>query len=175
MVPPPRVQTRYRPTMAVQLRPATKADLPSIQRTLFLALTWDGVPDTVTFEMAMAHPEVGRYHLEWGRPGDVGVIAEDGDAVVGTAFGRLFTEHDRGHGYVDQRTPEIAIAVEPDRIGEGIGTRMLDALEGAYRATGVEQLSLSVNLANPAMRLYERFGYTEVDRDDDSARMLKLL
>ena len=95
--------------------------------------------------------------------------------MIGTAFGRLFTDGDHGHGYVDEQTPEIAIAVEPHRIGAGIGTRLLDALEDAYRAAGVDQLGLSVNLTNPAMRLYERVGYTEIDRDDDSARMLKRL
>ena len=159
----------------VHLRPMTAADLPIVQRTLYLALAWDGLPDHVTGEMVLEHPHVAIYHEHWGRPGDVGVVAEVDGATVGAAFGRLFTDQRHGHGYVDPDTPEIGIAVEPEHTGNGIGTILLAALEEAYRAGGVSRLSLSVNLPNPALRLYERVGYEELDRDTDSARMLKEL
>ena len=161
--------------MTVTIRPAEASETAVIQRTLWLALTWNGVPEGATFERAKNHPAIALYHRGWGRPGDAAVVAVDGETIVGAAFGRLFTEEDHGHGFVDADTPEIGIAVEPEHIGLGIGTRLMAALEETYRDLGVRRLSLSVNLPNPAMRLYERLGYVELDRDDDSARMVKEL
>ena len=161
--------------MTIAIRPATNDDLPAIQRALYLALTWDGGPEGITFERAMAHEYVAMYHEGWGRPGDVGVIAEINGTGVGAAYGRLFTQERHGDGFIDDATPEIAIGVESDQVGRGIGTRLLAALEAAYRDSGVGQLGLSVNLPNRALGLYERTGYIELDRDDDSVRMIKTL
>jgi GNAT superfamily N-acetyltransferase len=69
----------------------------------------------------MEHPDAAIYHRDWGRHGDLGVIATEDGEVVGVAYCRLFTDDDHGHGYVDAATPEIAIAVREGRRGEGIG------------------------------------------------------
>ena len=161
--------------MALHLRPAAEADLPHVQRTLWLAMTWNGAPEGATFERAMAIPELAMYHEDWMRGGDVGVVAEDDGTVVGCAYGRLFTDDKHGHGFVDEATPEIAIAVEPEHTGNGIGGQLLAELADAYRATDVVRLSLSVHHDNAALRLYERHGYEELDRDTDSVRMIKQL
>ena len=159
--------------MPITIRSAGANDLPIIQRTLFLALTWNGTPEGMTFERAMAHEYVSQYHSGWGRDGDVGVVAEQEGEAIGASYGRLFTDEQHGHGYIDPQTPEIAIAVSPGHVGKGIGSQLLHALEDTYRGIGVARLSLSVELANRAMQLYQRFGYVEVDRDDDAARMVK--
>ena len=63
-----------------------------------------------------------------------------------------------GYGYVDDETPELAIAVLPDHRGRGLGRRLLrellDAAGGRFGA-----VSLSVRAENPAWRLYERTGF----------------
>ena len=66
------------------------------------------------------------------------------------------------YGYVDDRTPELAIAVDPGRSGQGIGGAMLARLlsEAERRFAAV---SLSVRADNDARRLYERFGFRPVD------------
>ena len=163
--------------MSIKLRSAGHADAPSIQRGLYLALTWDGGPPGITFDRAMSHDAIRMYHEDWGRAGDIGVIAEQAASsiAIGVAYGRLFSEDLHGHGYVDGATPEIAVAVEPEHIGRGIGTRLIAALEDAYRQTSVAQLSLSVHLANPALRLYQRLNYVEVNLDESSSRMVKVL
>jgi ribosomal protein S18 acetylase RimI-like enzyme len=103
------------------------------------------------------------------------VIAEDGGEVVGASLCRLFTAEDHGHGYVDEETPELAVAVWDGRRGTGIGTRLMEAIEDAARADGRLCLSLSVDTDNPARRLYERLGYEELSVDDEGVRMLKRL
>lgn len=159
----------------ISLRPATVDDLEHVKWALYAALAWDPQRDLPPPELTLAHPEARRYHGDWGRPGDLGVIAERATAVVGVAYGRLFTDEDHGHGYVDEQTPEIAIAVHESERGRGIGTLLLHALAERAREAGLTRLSLSVDTDNPARRLYERLGYRTISIDDDGARMLLAL
>jgi ribosomal protein S18 acetylase RimI-like enzyme len=101
------------------------------------------------------------------------VIAIDAGFPVGAAWYRLFG-HDRpGYGFVDERTPELAIAVVPSARGKGIGTALLDALLGRARSAGYPAISLSVDRNNAgAIELYQRHGFTRVSEDDDSLTML---
>ena len=71
---------------------------------------------------------VYRYVIGWGREGDAGVIALDDGFPVGAAWYRLFSADEPGYGFVDERTPELAIAVVPSRRGRGIGELMLSSL-----------------------------------------------
>ena len=159
----------------IELRPATDADVEHVKRALFEAVSWNPERELPPYEFTIAHPQLARYHEGWGRRGDLAVIAEDGDDVVGASLCRLFTADDHGHGYVDDETPELAVAVWDGRRGEGIGTRLMDAIEGLARKAGFAQISLSVDSDNPARRLYERLGYERLSEDDDGVRMLKAL
>jgi GNAT superfamily N-acetyltransferase len=157
------------------IRPAGEADLPHLQRALYEAVAWNPQRELPPYEVVIAHPELARYHEGWGRRGDLAVIAErDGD-IVGASLCRLFTEENHGHGYVDDETPELAVAVWDGHRGEGIGTRLMGAIEVAARAAGFSRLSLSVDADNPARRLYDRLGYQELSVDDEGVRMLKEL
>jgi ribosomal protein S18 acetylase RimI-like enzyme len=107
-------------------------------------------------------PELARYVEGWGRPSDMGVVATNGDGEpVGAAWVRMLVGEDAGYGYVDDATPELAIAVDPQRTGDGIGSQLLRRLlldaERMFPA-----VSLSVRADNPARRLYERFGFQPV-------------
>jgi ribosomal protein S18 acetylase RimI-like enzyme len=159
----------------IELRPATDADIEHVKRALFEAVSWNPERELPPYEFTIAHPELARYHEGWGRSGDLAVIAEAGDDVVGASLCRLFTVDDHGHGYVDDETPELAVAVWGGRRGEGIGTRLMDAIEDAAREAGFSQISLSVDCDNPARRLYQRLGYEQLAEDDDGVRMLKAL
>jgi GNAT superfamily N-acetyltransferase len=142
----------------------------SMPRAALLSLhaRLDGVEPSTLDE----HPEAARYHRGWGRPGDLGVIASAADQVVAVAYCRLFTDDDHGYGYVDDETPEIAVAVRDGFRGRGLGAQLLTELAAAARAAGFRRLSLSVETANPARRLYERLGYRMVSVDGDAVRMV---
>jgi ribosomal protein S18 acetylase RimI-like enzyme len=146
-----------------------------VKWALYEAVAWNPERTLPPFEVTIEHPELARYHRGWGRRGDLGVAAVVGGKVVGVALCRLFTDEDHGQGYVDAETPELAVAVAADERGRGIGRSLLDALAEAAREEGFTQLSLSVDLENPARRLYERAGYRELTRDDDGVRMLLVL
>ena len=114
---------------------------------------------------------VYRYVQAWGRRGDAGVIALDQGFPVGAAWYRLFKESAPGYGFVDEKTPELAIAVVPSRRGRGIGENLLRALLDRARDEGFTAISLSVERDNPSRKLYERFGFGEVRAEDDTVVM----
>lgn len=159
----------------IELRPAAHGDVEHLKRALFEAVSWNPDRELPPYELVIAHEELARYHEGWGRRGDLAVVAEDGDEVVGACLCRLFTADDHGHGYVDDETPELAVAVWGERRGEGIGTLLMGAIEDAARRAGFAQISLSVDSDNPARRLYERLGYETLTVDDEGVRMLKEL
>ena len=117
-----------------------------------------------------------RYVRAWGRPGDTAVIALEEGFPVGAAWFRLFPAVEPGYGYVDERTPELAIAVVPSRRGHGVGDALLRALLETARADGYAALSLSVDAKNEgAIRLYERHGFEQAGDDGVSVTMVASL
>lgn len=117
-------------------------------------------------------PPLTRYVRDWGRPGDRSLIAIDDFVPVGGAWYRLFTADEPGFGFIDEQTPELAIAVVPSRRGRGFGHELLTGLLDCARKDGFEAISLSVGKENPAIGLYERYGFQEV-REDDGAVVMR--
>lgn len=112
------------------------------------------------------------YVKGWGRPGDTAVIAIEDGFPVGAAWFRLFTRERPGYGFVDAATPELAIAVVPNRRGRGIGDALLTALLGHAREAGHGAISLCVDRRNDdAIRVYERHGFKPVDENEDTLTM----
>ena len=69
-----------------------------------------------------------------------------------------------GYGFVDEQTPELAIAVVPNARGKGVGSALLEALLERARSEGYPSLSLSVDRLNKgAIALYEQHGFQRVD------------
>ena len=160
--------------MTYTISDATDDDLPVIKRVLYEAVAWDPTSPLPPMKMVVDHPELARYHRDWGRRGDLAVIAERDGEVVGGAMCRLFTEEDHGYGYYDHRTPELGVAVWEGR-GSGLGISLIAALEQRAVADELEAMSLSVESANPAHRLYRRLGYETVEVRDGDFLMLKRL
>jgi ribosomal protein S18 acetylase RimI-like enzyme len=115
---------------------------------------------------------VSRYVRGWGRPGDAAVIALDGGFPVGAAWFRVFKADEPGYGFIDEQTPELAIAVVPSQRGKGVGEQLLLALIERARQAGYTSLSLSVEPGNPARKLYERHGFRVVDEGADAWTMV---
>jgi ribosomal protein S18 acetylase RimI-like enzyme len=114
---------------------------------------------------------VAQYVTNFGRPGDAGIIALDDGMPVGAAWYRLFKADQPGLGFVDEETPELAIAVVPARRGRGLGDELLTALLERARKEGFSALSLSVHNENPAIALYRRHGFDTVADDGDAQTM----
>src|SRR5919109_930569 len=140
------------------IRPGTPQDARFLRDMLRHAYYWraSGAEDETGL-----HPM--RYVENWGRPGDAAVIALDEGHPVGAAWYRLFKPSAPGYGFVDERTPELSIAVVPSRRGHGFGGELMDALLARARAEGYAGISLSVAKDSPAVQLYERYGFEKLD------------
>ena len=148
-----------------ELRPDETAFL---REMLYAAIAWNPerrlpLPAAELMEL----PQLTMFHEGWGRPGDTALVAEEDGRLLGLAWYRFFTEAVHGEGYVDEQTPEVAVAVIEGRRGSGLGTALMEAIHERARTDGVEQISLSVDHDNPARRLYERLGYGEVAPEDE--------
>jgi GNAT superfamily N-acetyltransferase len=145
----------------VVLRPAGSEDEAFLAQMLFYA-AHANVERGATPEGLLANPSLARYVVGFGRAGDLGVIGEAKGTPIGAAWVRLLAGDGRGYGWVDDATPELAMAVAPEHLGRGFGTRLLsDLLERARgRFPGV---SLSVRRDNPARHLYLRLGFEAVE------------
>jgi GNAT superfamily N-acetyltransferase len=161
--------------VAVAIRELEEADLPFLREMLYAALMWQPEAERYPLEFVLAHPEVVRFHDGWGRAGDVALIAQDGGQPVGCVWYRLFTDGDHGAGYIDDATPELAIAVADGYRGQGAGATLLDAAAQRARRDGLARLSLSVDEDNPAKHLYARLGWIEYEPEDGHGRMLLTL
>lgn len=149
-------------------RPAGPQDVEFLKTMLYEAAAWN--PDWPRERMiaALADPMLERYHREWGRQGDAGVIAELAGEPVGAAWYRLFTAEEPGYGFVDEKTPELGIAVVPLHRRKGIGETLLRALMVQAREDGFQALSLSVAVHNRSRMMYERAGFSKVRQDGES-------
>lgn len=155
-----------------EIRDLRDDEVGYLREMLYAALAWRPDVELPPAEWVLAHPQVVVFHENWGRPGDAALVAEDAGRPVGLAWYRLFTDEAHGEGYVDERTPELAIAVVEEHRGRGIGRQLMEAMHERAWQDGLEQLSLSVDAENPAKRLYERLGYVEYEPEDGLGRML---
>src|SRR5438309_2251107 len=116
---------------------------------------------------------VALYVKGWGRSGDTALIAVEDGFPVGAAWYRLFRRDRPGYGFVDEETPELAVAVVPSRRGRGIGDALINALCGRALAERHTALSLSVERGNAALlTFYEKHGFERVHEDGgDSVTM----
>ena len=105
---------------------------------------------------------LARYAANWGRRGDMGFVAKTQIGSIGAAWLRLWLDDDKGFGYVDDRIPELAIAVLPEYRGCQIGTQLLMKVLDSAQDT-CPGISLSVRADNPVVKLYQRVGFIKVD------------
>ena len=155
-----------------EVRDLRADETPFLEQMLYSALAWRPDVELPPREWVLAHPQVVVFHAGWGRAGDVGLVAEEAGEPMGLAWYRFFTDAEHGEGYVDEATPELAIAVVDGCRGRGVGKLLMETIHARARADGVEQISLSVDRDNPARRLYERLGYVELEPDDENGRMV---
>jgi GNAT superfamily N-acetyltransferase len=110
---------------------------------------------------AKATPVVAAHLADWRRSCDFGYIAESNDLALGAAWARQFAPDEDPAFHVDDRTPEISLAVHETMRGRGLGASLLGALIGEARRRRVG-LCLNVRDSNSAVRLYERAGFRRV-------------
>ena len=140
----------------IQIRAFQLSDELQLARFLALAAHENNV------QTVLDNPNLARYVDAFGRAGDCAVVAHDSEQIVGLAWARLWTPDSHGFGWVDEATPEMAIAVETGFREMGVGARLVEALKSQLREMGAEQISLNVRADSAAVRLYEKLGFEKI-------------
>ncbi len=141
------------------IRPAVKDDELFLWEMLYYAAHMEEEGEASP-QAAKKDPDLIKYVKDWGSETDVGCIALEprNNQPIGAAWIRLLIGDDKTSSYVNDFTPELAIAVLPAYIGRGVGTQLLThVLEAAKKP--YSSVVLSVRATNPAKRLYERMGF----------------
>jgi ribosomal protein S18 acetylase RimI-like enzyme len=146
---------------APAFRPLAAADQPKIWHWLHIAL-WDPPPATLRPIEVLQSPHVRIYAEGWGREGDVGVVAQVDGVDAGACWMRLLPEG-VGLAWVDARTPQLGIALEPAFQHKGYGRPLMLAALDAARGAGYQKVSLTVHPENPAIGMYESCGFRKVE------------
>jgi len=150
------------------IRNGSFADVPFMRSMLAHAYAW-------RVNALDADIPLTRYVDNWGREGDLSLVAHETGNRVGAAWFRLFTADEPGYGFVDEQTPELSISVVPSRRRHGVGQELLDALLGKAKAVGHSAVSLSVEKDSPAVAFYERNGFEPAGESDGGLVMKRAL
>ncbi len=147
------------------IRKGSAADVPFMRSMLAHAYGW-------RVNQLEADIPLTRYVENWGRAGDVALVATETGHRVGAAWLRSFRADEPGYGFVDEGTPEVTISIVPSRRGHGLGQELIDALLAAAREAGHGAVSLSVEADSAAVRFYERNGFAQV-RESEGGLVMK--
>jgi len=120
----------------------------------------------------LADPRNARFVVDWGRPGEMGVIAEEDGDRIGAAWLRAHAGDEFAPGYLGAPVAQLAMAVLPAHRGRGRGRQLLERLLEEADMSGLPEIQLTVGLTNAtAVRLYQSTGFSVLLSDGLSARM----
>ena len=101
-------------------------------------------------------PPLQVYVSEFGsQEHDRALLAEVDGKVVGAVWVRIMEDY----GHVDDQTPSLAVSLYKEYRGYGIGTAMMKEMLAVLKKCGYGQVSLSVQKANYAVKMYRKLGF----------------
>ena len=104
-------------------------------------------------------------------PNDRCLVAIVDGMIVGAVWTRIMDDY----GHIDNQTPSLAISLYKEYRGHGIGTALLSRMLDLLRRDGYSKVSLSVQKANYALRMYEKAGFkTVADRGEEVLMVCEL-
>jgi len=145
----------------LRFRTLTAADQAQLWNWLHVAL-WDPPPAGLRPIEVLEAPGVRIYAEDWGRPTDVGVVAQVDEVDAGACWMRLLPVG-IGLASTDAGTPQLGIALLPRYQHKGFGRQLMAAALNAARQAGFARVSLTVHPHNPARHMYESFGFRKVE------------
>ena len=104
----------------VEIRDLRADETALLREMLYIALAWNPKRRLPPKVVLLRLPQLTMFYKGWGRAGDTALVAEDVGRRIGLVWYRLFTEAVHGEGFVDEETPEVAIAVLEDQRARGV-------------------------------------------------------
>ncbi len=149
--------------MDLTIRKIQKQEYPLLDNFLYEAIfVPEGIeppPKTI-----ITSPELQVYVAHFGESkDDWGFVAEVDDKIVGAVWVRIMDDY----GHIDDKTPSLAISLYQEYRGFGIGTAMMKEFLTLLKSHGYNQVSLSVQKANYAAKMYLKIGFEIVWENEE--------
>ena len=150
------------------IRAIRASEIPLLEEFLYEAIF---LPEGVAApeRSIIFRPELQVYIEHFGmRTDDRCLVAECDGKIVGAVWTRVMNDY----GHIDAQTPSLAISLYREYRGRGIGTELLRRMLAELRAAGCRRVSLSVQKANYALRMYRKAGFSAVADHGDELLMV---
>ena len=157
--------------MNVTIRKIHKQEYPLLDdfqyEAIFVPEGAEPPPKTI-----ITSPELQLYVEHFGESeDDHGLVAEVDGKIVGAVWVRIMNDY----GHIDAETPSLAISLYKEYRGFGIGTAMMKEILALLKAQKYKQVSLSVQKANYAAKLYLKAGFEIIREKEDEYIMVNCL
>ena len=157
--------------MDVTIREIQKQEYPLLDNFLYEAIFIpkgiEPPPKTI-----ITSPELQVYVERFGESkDDWGLVAEVGGKIVGAVWVRIMNDY----GHIDDETPSLAISLYKEYRGFGIGTAMMKEILTLLKSYGYSRVSLSVQKANYATKMYLKIGFEIVKENEEEYIMVYCL
>lgn len=101
-------------------------------------------------------PELQIYVKDFGTSkDDFSLVAEVENKIIGAVWVRIMNDY----GHIDDKTPSLAISLYKKYRGQGIGSSLIKEMLSLLQTHGYKRVSLSVQKANYAAKLYQKIGF----------------
>ena len=157
--------------MNYTIREIRKSEYPLLNNFLYEAIF---IPDGIEPppKSILTAPELQVYVERFGElKDDRGLVAEVDGKIVGAVWVRIMNDY----GHVDDETPSLAISLYKEYRGLGIGTAMMKEILALLKSHGYKQVSLSVQKANYAAKMYQKIGFEIVRESEEEYIMVNYL
>ncbi len=154
--------------MDYTIRKIQKQEYPLLDNFLYEAIfVPEGIeppPKTI-----ITSPELQVYVEHFGKSkDDRGLVAEVDGKIVGAVWVRIMNDY----GHIDDETPSLAISLYKEYRGFGIGTAMMKEILALLKSHEYSRVSLSVQKANYAVKLYLKVGFEIVRENEEEYIMV---
>jgi ribosomal protein S18 acetylase RimI-like enzyme len=116
--------------------------------------------------------ELQVYVSEFGtQKDDHCLVAEADGKVVGAVWVRIMDDY----GHIDNETPSLAISLYKEYRGLGIGMDLMRKMCVFLKENDYKKVSLAVQKANYAVKIYQRLGFTIISENETEYIMVNCL
>ena len=141
--------------MKYTIRKMTAQEYPLLDDFLYEAIF---VPEGVDppSKSIITAPELQIYVKDFGTSkDDFSLVAEVENKIIGAVWVRIMNDY----GHIDDKTPSLAISLYKKYRGQGIGSSLIKEMLSLLQTHGYKRVSLSVQKANYAAKLYQKIGF----------------
>ena len=141
--------------MKYTIREMTAQEYPLLNDFLYEAIF---VPEGVEppSKNIITAPELQVYVKGFGASkDDFALVAEVENKIIGAVWMRIMNDY----GHIDDKTPSLAISLYKKYRGQGIGSSLIKEMLSLLQIHDYKCVSLSVQKANYAAKLYQKIGF----------------